>query len=152
MLPWRRSQTARDPDLPGLAAGARKEMPMVVVQWYLAVLRQYAVFDGRAGRPEYWWFFLVNTIISIVLDVVIPGAAGQVIGFVYALAVLLPSIGVGIRRLHDTNRTGWWILVAIIPIVGWIWLIVLLALAGDTGPNRYGPPPRETPDAEAVIA
>jgi uncharacterized membrane protein YhaH (DUF805 family) len=127
-------------------------MAMIVVQWYVEVLRKYAVFNGRAGRPEYWWFTLVNLIISVVLDVVIPGAAGQILGGIYGLAVLLPSIGVTIRRLHDTNRTGWWILVVLIPIVGWIWLIVLLAMAGDSGPNSYGPPARETPDAETVAA
>jgi len=114
-----------------------------MLHWYTDVLRKYAVFDGRAGRPEYWWFTLANTIISIVLDVVIRGNVGQVLGAIYALAVLLPSIGVTIRRLHDTNRSGWWILVVLIPIVGWIWLIVLLVLAGDRGPNRYGPPPGE---------
>jgi uncharacterized membrane protein YhaH (DUF805 family) len=123
-----------------------------MLHWYTDVIKQYAVFDGRAGRPEYWWFFLINTIISVILDVVIPGTTGQVLGAIYALAVLLPSIGVGIRRLHDTNRTGWWILVVLIPIVGWIWLIVLMAMAGDSGPNSYGPPARETPDAETVAA
>lgn len=120
------------------------------MHWYTDVIRKYAVFDGRAGRPEYWWFALINFVISVVLDVVLRGAAGQAIGGLYGLAVLLPSIGVAIRRLHDTNRTGWWILVGLIPIVGWIWIIVLLALAGDSGPNSYGPPPGDTRDPEAV--
>ena len=122
------------------------------MHWYTDVIKKYAVFDGRAGRPEYWWFALINTIISVVLDVVLRGAAGQAIGGIYGLAVLLPSIGVAIRRLHDTNRTGWWLLVALIPIVGWIWIIVLLALAGDSGSNSYGPPPGEARDPEAVVA
>jgi uncharacterized membrane protein YhaH (DUF805 family) len=120
------------------------------VHWYTDVIKRYAVFDGRAGRPEYWWFFLINTIISLVLRFAIP-SAGPIISELYGLAVLLPSIGVAIRRLHDTNRTGWWILVALIPLVGWIWIIVLLALAGDTGPNQYGPPP-ETEPGEPVVA
>lgn len=110
------------------------------MHWYTDVIKQYAVFDGRAGRPEYWWFFLINTVISVVLRFAIPNI-GPLISELYGLAVLLPSIGVTIRRLHDTNRTGWWILVVLIPLVGWIWLIVLLAMAGDLGPNRYGPPP-----------
>ncbi|HXD68485.1 MAG TPA: DUF805 domain-containing protein [Gaiellales bacterium] len=123
-----------------------------MLHWYTDVIKQYAVFDGRASRPEYWWFFLINTIISVVLDVVIPGATGQVLGAIYALAVLLPSIGVGIRRLHDTNRTGWWLLVSLVPLVGWIWIIVLLALAGDDGPNRYGPPPGTLREPDTIVA
>jgi len=122
------------------------------MHWYTDVIKQYAVFDGRAGRPEYWWFFLINTIISVILDLVIPGATGQVLGAIYALAVLLPSIGVGIRRLHDTNRTGWWLLVSLVPLVGWIWIIVLLALAGDDGPNRYGPPPGTLREPDTIVA
>jgi uncharacterized membrane protein YhaH (DUF805 family) len=123
-----------------------------MLHWYTDVIKQYAVFDGRAGRPEYWWFFLINTIISVILDLVIPGATGQVLGAIYALAVLLPSIGVGIRRLHDTNRTGWWLLVSLVPLVGWIWIIVLLALAGDEGPNRYGPPPGTLREPDTIVA
>jgi uncharacterized membrane protein YhaH (DUF805 family) len=111
------------------------------VHWYTDVIKQYAVFDGRATRPEYWWFTLITTVISLILRFAIPGAAGPIISAIYGLAVLLPSIGVTIRRLHDTNRTGWWILVVLIPIVGWIWLIVLLAMAGDSGSNQYGSPP-----------
>jgi len=110
------------------------------VHWYTDVIKQYAVFDGRATRPEYWWFFLINTVISVVLRFAIP-SVGALISELYGLAVVLPSIGVAIRRLHDTNRTGWWILVVLVPVVGWIWLIVLLASAGDIGPNTYGPPP-----------
>jgi len=123
-----------------------------MLHWYTDVIRKYAVFDGRAGRPEYWWFTLINFIISVVLDVVLRGAAGQLLGGIYALAVLLPSIGVAIRRLHDTNRTGWWLLVSLIPVVGWIWIIVLLALAGDGGPNKYGPPPGEMGEPQTVAA
>jgi uncharacterized membrane protein YhaH (DUF805 family) len=123
-----------------------------VLHWYTDVLKKYAVFDGRAGRPEYWWFTLINTIISLVLRLVIPGGAGPIISELYGLAVLLPEIGVTIRRLHDTNRTGWWILVVLIPVIGWIWLIVLLATRGDSGANSYGPPPDGTGIGEPVVA
>ncbi|HEX3329994.1 MAG TPA: DUF805 domain-containing protein [Gaiellales bacterium] len=123
-----------------------------MLHWYTDVIKQYAVFHGRAGRPEYWWFTLINFIISVALDVVLRGAAGQLIGAIYGLAVLLPSIGVAIRRLHDTNRTGWWLLVGIIPVVGWVWIIVLLALAGDDGPNRYGPPPGTLREPDTIVA
>ena len=84
------------------------------MHWYTDVIKQYAVFDGRATRPQYWWFALINAVISLVLRFAIP-SAGAIISELYGLAVLLPSIGVGIRRLHDTNRTGWWILVVLIP-------------------------------------
>ena len=109
------------------------------MQWYVDVLRKYAVFGGRASRPEFWYFTLVNTIIEVIGQVV--GRQVRVVMLVpslYRLAVLLPSIGVAIRRLHDTNRSGWWLLLAFIPIVGWIILIVFYASAGTAGPNSYG--------------
>lgn len=123
-----------------------------MLHWYTDVIKQYAVFDGRANRPEYWWFTLINFVISVILDLVFRGSAGQTIGAIYALAVLLPSIGVAIRRLHDTNRTGWWLLVSLIPLVGWIWIIVLLALAGDIGPNKYGQPPGGMREPDTIVA
>jgi uncharacterized membrane protein YhaH (DUF805 family) len=122
------------------------------MHWYTDVIKKYAVFSGRAARPEYWWFFLINLIITIVIDIVFSAiagrGAGQDVQGLYSLAVLLPSLGVGIRRLHDTNRTGWWLLIGIIPIIGWIVLIVFLATASDPGPNNYGPNP-QNPDAGA---
>ncbi len=115
------------------------------MHWYTDVLKKYAVFDGRAARPEYWWFTLFSTIVAIVIGVVVAvavsGGSGQVAADLYSLAVLLPSLGVTIRRLHDTNRSGWWILISLIPFVGWVWLIVLLCIASDSGPNRFGQGP-----------
>lgn len=114
------------------------------MHWYTEVIQKYTVFSGRAGRPEFWWFTLINIIISIVIDVVcgaIFGSSGQFIGSIYGLAVLLPSLGVAIRRLHDTNRSGWWILIGLIPIVGWIVLIVFYALEGNRASNQYGATP-----------
>lgn len=109
------------------------------MQWYVDVLRKYAVFDGRASRPEYWYFTLVNVIISVVGEIIGRGVpVVALLFFLYSLAVLLPSIGVSIRRLHDTNRSGWWLLLSLILVVGWIILIVWYARAGDDGPNRYG--------------
>jgi uncharacterized membrane protein YhaH (DUF805 family) len=122
------------------------------MHWYTDVIKKYAVFNGRAARPEFWWFVLFNLIISAVIQLVFSAIAGhntgQLVGELYSLAVLLPSLGVGIRRLHDTNRTGWWYLLVFIPIIGWIVLIVFLAMAGDPGPNNYGPNP-QNPDAGA---
>jgi uncharacterized membrane protein YhaH (DUF805 family) len=122
------------------------------MHWYTDVIKKYAVFNGRAARPEFWWFVLCNLIVSAVINLVFSAiagrSAGQAAGELYSLAVLLPSLGVGIRRLHDTNRTGWWYLLVFIPIIGWIVLIVFLASASDPGSNTYGPNPQH-PDAGA---
>jgi uncharacterized membrane protein YhaH (DUF805 family) len=118
------------------------------MQWYLKVLRQYADFTGRARRTEYWMFVLFTAIIQIVLAVLdsllglafMPGTG--VLTMLYLLAVLLPSLGVSVRRLHDTGRSGWWVLIGLVPFVGAIVLIVFAALEGDRGPNAFGPDPK----------
>ena len=115
--------------------------------WYPEVLKKYAVFSGRAHRKEYWFFFLVNVLIALALGVIdgligISGDANQsVLVSLYWLAVLVPSIAVGVRRLHDTGRSGWWMLLGLVPIVGLV-LLVFLALDGERGPNAYGPDPK----------
>lgn len=110
---------------------------MNIVNNYKEVLRKYTVFTGRASRAEFWYFTLASILISIVLGMF--GRLGNMLGFVYSIAVLLPTIGVGIRRLHDTNRSGWWFLLLLIPVIGWIVLIVFYAIEGDAGDNQYGP-------------
>jgi uncharacterized membrane protein YhaH (DUF805 family) len=112
------------------------------VNWYLDVLKKYAVFEGRAKRPEYWYFVLFNAIIAVVLAI-IDGVLGTYPLFVgmYFLAVLLPALGVTIRRLHDTNRSGWWMLIALIPLVGSIVLLVFYVQDSTPGGNAYGPYP-----------
>ena len=106
------------------------------MHWYIDVIKKYAVFSGRARRKEYWMFFLFNVIISFVLTLIetLAGGPGVVVN-IYSLIILLPSIGVAIRRMHDTNRRGWWIL---LPIVN----LVFLAWEGDKGENRFGPNPK----------
>jgi uncharacterized membrane protein YhaH (DUF805 family) len=113
------------------------------MNWYLEVLKKYAVFSGRARRKEYWLFFLINFIIAIVLGI-IEGMVGSpgIVGIIYSLAVLLPGIGVTVRRLHDTGRTGWWILIAFIPLIGAIVLLVFMVLDSQPGDNEYGPNPK----------
>ena len=88
------------------------------MNWYIGVLKQYAVFTGRAHREEYWMFFLFNILISFGLGFVegIVGGPG-VLGMIYSLAILVPAIAVGIRRLHDTGRSGWWLLISLIPLI-----------------------------------
>jgi uncharacterized membrane protein YhaH (DUF805 family) len=114
----------------------------------MEVLKKYAVFDGRAGRPEYWYFVLFNIIVSIVLEFLdgvlgtfSQGARVGLFGGIYSLAVLCPSIAVGIRRLHDIDHSGWWLLIGFVPLVGWIILIILMARASDPGVNQYGSGP-----------
>ncbi len=118
-------------------------------------------FSGRARRTEYRMFTLISAVISIVLGLIDAllfgsgsftsmtgsGSVGfsaslGVLGTIYALAVLLPSLGVGVRRLHDTGRSGWWLLIALIPFVGVIVLIVFFATAGNHGPNTHGADPK----------
>ncbi|MCF3960864.1 DUF805 domain-containing protein [Streptomyces fuscigenes] len=111
------------------------------MHWYVEAFRKYAVFSGRAGRREYWMFFLVNVVVGIVLGVLDLAIHSQIPAGVYGLATLLPSLAVGCRRLHDTDRTGWWQLLLLIPLLGSIALIVLCAVEGTQGSNRHGPRP-----------
>ena len=113
------------------------------MEWYIAVLKRYFDFDGRARRAEYWWFVLFNLIVSIVIGIIDGVVFGvQVLGLIYALAILLPALGVSVRRLHDTNRSGWWLLISFVPVVGFIILIVFLATEGTKGPNNFGNDPK----------
>ena len=113
-----------------------------MLNWYMQVLSNYAGFSGRARRAEYWNFFLVNLIVAFVLEFVLGFMHLQFVAYLYSLAVLLPSIAVGVRRMHDTNRSGWWLLIALIPFAGWLAVLILLALEGTPGPNQYGPDPK----------
>jgi uncharacterized membrane protein YhaH (DUF805 family) len=107
--------------------------------WKTVVLQRYAKFDGRAGRAEFWWFALGNFIIMIALSILTGIASIFWILYIgYAIAVLIPSIGVAIRRLHDTNKSGWFLLIGLIPFVGFIILIVFYAMEGTNGPNDHG--------------
>jgi len=116
------------------------------MQWYVAVIKKYTVFEGRAHRTEFWMFALVNFIIGAVLAI-LDAALGtsSVLGGIYSLAVLLPSLAVGVRRLHDTGRSGWWLLLGLIPLIGLIVLIVWWATEGERSTNQYGPNPWDGP-------
>jgi len=113
------------------------------MSWYLTVLKKYAVFSGRAHRKEYWMFFLFNTIIASVLGFVerLAGSPG-VVGSLYGLAVLIPSVSVSVRRLHDTNRSGWWLLIELVPLIGSIVLLVFMVQDSQPGENQHGPNPK----------
>jgi uncharacterized membrane protein YhaH (DUF805 family) len=117
------------------------------VNWYLEVLRKYAVFDGRARRTEYWMFTLINTLVSLAI-----GFAGGKLGWsqhtittvavIYMLFVLLPSLGVVVRRLHDTGRSGWWFLIVVVPLIGAVVLLVFALQDSEQGSNDYGANPK----------
>jgi uncharacterized membrane protein YhaH (DUF805 family) len=117
------------------------------MHWYLDVLKKYAVFDGRASREEFWMYVLFTFIILVVLSLI--NHNGLLMG-IYSLATLLPSLGVEIRRLHDTNRTGWWLLINLIPAIGPLVIFVLCVLPGDAAANDYGPPPAAAPATPAA--
>ena len=121
------------------------------MNWYLEVLKKYAVFDGRARRREYWFFVLFNILITIALlfiDVFMatmePQAGLGLLSGLYTLGVLIPSIAVLVRRLHDTNRSGWWFLLAFVPLLNLV-LLVFMFLDGTAGDNDYGRDPKGPP-------
>jgi uncharacterized membrane protein YhaH (DUF805 family) len=132
------------PPPPPPASGGRPTQPMsnpLIGYWKRVVLERYAEFSGRSSRAEFWWYFLANLIIGIVLNVLTSVSSIFWVPYViYSLGVLIPGLAVGVRRLHDTDRSGWWLLIALVPIVGIIVLIVFWAGEGTPGPNRYGAP------------
>jgi len=117
--------------------------------WYLEVLKKYAMFKGRARRKEYWYFVLFNILITIVLGAIdgvtglfSPDAGIGLLSGLYSLAVLIPSIAVSARRLHDTNRSGWWLLISLVPLIGAIVLLIFMVLDSQAGKNQYGSTPK----------
>ena len=119
------------------------------MNWYIEVLKKYFKFGGRARRKEYWYFALFNIIFTIVF-IVIDGVAGTfdpeagigMFGLVYMLAVLIPGIAVSFRRLHDTGRSAWWFLIALIPLIGMLVILVFMMLNSEEGENRFGANPK----------
>jgi uncharacterized membrane protein YhaH (DUF805 family) len=119
------------------------------MNWYIKALKKYAVFNGRARRRECWLFVLFNIIITVALAVIdgVTGSFSAEAGMgmltgIYALAVLLPGVAVAVRRLHDTDRSGWWLLIALVPLIGGLVLLVFMVQDGKPGDNYYGPNPK----------
>lgn len=116
------------------------------MKWFFGAFRKYAVFSGRARRKEYWMFFLFNWIASFIMLLLdrmlgLSGSSGYgVLGTLYTLAIILPGVAVGVRRMHDTGHSGWYLLIP-------IYNLVLACTEGDRGPNTYGPDPKEEPVA-----
>jgi uncharacterized membrane protein YhaH (DUF805 family) len=128
------------------------------MEWYLKVIKNYAGFNGRARRKEYWMFALFNLIfitVAAILDNILGttfkidmGSQSMNLPYgylyvLYALAIVIPGLAVAVRRLHDVGKSGWMILIAFIPIVGAIWLLVLMVTDSNFGENKYGANPKE---------
>jgi uncharacterized membrane protein YhaH (DUF805 family) len=129
------------------------------MDWFVGALRKYAVFEGRARRREYWFYVLFWIVIAVALNVVdrMLGMYNAEVGVgplggLFWLATLLPSLAVGARRLHDTGRSGWWLLIGLIPIIGAIVLIVFFLIDSQPGTNAYGPNPKGVGGAAAPVA
>lgn len=123
------------------------------MSWYIAVLKKYLVFNGRARRKEYWMFVLINSIIGVILSFIdqVTGTVNLesglgVLGSIYTLAVLLPSLAVAVRRLHDTGRSGWWLFILFLPIIGVLVLLFFFLSDSESAANAYG----DNPKAQAV--
>jgi uncharacterized membrane protein YhaH (DUF805 family) len=119
------------------------------MNWFVTALKNYAVFSGRSCRSEYWYFALFYVILYVVCAIVdvATGSFDRASGIgvftgILTLALLIPSLSVTVRRLHDTGRSGWWLFIALIPLVGAIILLVFLAQDGEAGPNRFGASPK----------
>lgn len=122
-------------------------MDKSATDWMVEPLRQYAQFNGRARRKEYWWFSLFAALASIplsVIDMLVMGAdriaavgIGPFTG-IFALALVIPSIAVSIRRMHDLGRSGWWLLIGLVPLIGGLVLLVWYCSRGTIGSNRFG--------------
>ncbi|MFM1810557.1 MAG: putative cytochrome [Bacteroidota bacterium] len=113
------------------------------MNYYLKVLQNYANFNGRARRAEYWYFFLFNMIAAVIVGFIAGLIDFAVLGNIYTLAVLLPSIAVGVRRMHDVGKSGWYLLIP-------IYSFILAVTAGDVGENEYGPDPKEQSSSDLL--
>lgn len=129
------------------------------MNWFVTALKNYAVFSGRSRRSEYWYFALFYVIFylaAVVVDMM-AGSFERTSGIgvctaILALALLIPSISVTVRRLHDTGRSGWWILIGFIPLVGALVLLAFMCQESEAGPNRFGANPKAVPPARPFAA
>tara|TARA_R110001592_G_scaffold2696_5_gene15384 strand:+ start:1512 stop:1901 length:390 start_codon:yes stop_codon:yes gene_type:complete len=115
------------------------------MNWYLKVINQYFDFSGRARRKEYWMFMLFSIIISwtlAIIDIVFGTYIFSIISTIYSLLIFIPSLAVLLRRLHDSGHSGWYLFLILIPLLGWIWLFVLLCLESEPGQNKWGENPK----------
>ena len=127
-----------------------------MMEWMLMPLKRYADFSGRSRRKEYWMFVLGVFISAIILSIIegVLGLSGMVGGVygplttIFFLAIIIPSIAVQVRRFHDQDKSGWFVLLALIPFLGGLIVLVFMCLEGTKGPNRFGPDPKDPAGAE----
>lgn len=113
------------------------------MNYYVYCFQHYADFNGRARRSEYWYFVLFNVIVGFCIGFVSALVGISWLGYVYDVAVFVPSLAVAIRRMHDIGKSGWWILISLIPLIGWIWYLILCCKDSQPGANEYGPNPKD---------
>ncbi|QDT22607.1 Inner membrane protein YhaI [Gimesia chilikensis] len=142
---FRPAETEPAPHIQGKQKGDK-------MNWYLTVLKKYAEFSGRARRKEYWMFVLMNFLVGIVIAFIgaIIGETGGLISVslsgVYSLFIFIPSLAVTVRRLHDTNKSGWWILISLVPLIGGLVLLIFMIMDSDPNTNAYGANPKAAPE------
>lgn len=123
------------------------------MHWFLdPIQNHYVDFEGRVSRKAYWMFVLCYIIVAVVVGIVGGILGTEFLSGLLSLALLLPSLGMGVRRLHDINKSGWWLLISLIPLIGSIVLIIFAAQKGDAGENKYGPNPNGASTANGVAA
>ncbi len=106
-----------------------------------ACFSKYATFIGRARRSEYWYFVLFQILVNVVANAVDHAMGSHVVSVLVDLVLFLPWLAVAVRRLHDVDKSGWWLLVGFIPVIGWLLLFIWVCTKGTLGPNRFGPDP-----------
>ncbi len=128
------------------------------MSWYITCWKKYVDFSGRARRREYWWFYLINSIIASILAMIAVFTSRETnispfywVAVLFSLAIILPSLAVQIRRLHDVGKSGWWIFISLVPFIGGLWLLVLMLSDSQAGTNQYGPNPKEAPAVPASV-
>lgn len=114
------------------------------IDYYILAFQKYAQFSGRATRSEYWWFYLVTIAVSLLLAILdsVFSIPFTLLSTIYFFASLIPSLAIQVRRLHDVDKSGWYMLLNFVIIIGWIWLLVLNILDSNPGANKYGPNPK----------
>ena len=119
------------------------------MEWMLMPLKRYAEFSGRSRRKEYWMFYLLIIIVYVVLAILgslVGESVGGILIGIFALGIIIPAIAVQVRRFHDQDKSGWFVLLGLIPLVGGIIVLVFMCLEGTRGPNQYGPDPKGSGD------
>ncbi|MCC8180154.1 MAG: DUF805 domain-containing protein [Planctomycetes bacterium] len=123
-------------------------------QWYMRAWRRWKDFSGRARRKEYWTFVIINTVFTFLLQTGVQyftdetgytfgiGHVLNIIAWLFSLFILIPGLAVSYRRMHDRGKSGWWLLLYIIPLIGWLILVIMFVQDSQPGPNRYGPNPK----------